>query len=338
MESLYVVVATPSFDKTLPYASEKDLRLIREVDPIVEVVDASPLVMAEIHNSNSGKDKLDYILARADIIFGLKLPRNLASRAPNLKWVQMMSAGVDQLRHTDLWHSKVIITGVSGIHAAPIGEFVLELMLMFAKDALRCFRMKELHQWQRFRPSLLRQKTVGIVGLGHIGKEVARLSKSFGMKVIATKRSAKGRGRLKDVDILLAPSQMGELLTGSDYVVLSLPLTSETRHIIGEAEFRHMKPNARIINIGRGELIDEKALIKALDEGQIAGAGLDVTEVEPLPKDSRLWDMENVILSPHVSGGMENYMGQATELFCDNIRRFIEGRKLRNVVHKGRGY
>ena len=128
------------------------------------------------------------------------------------------------------------------------------------------------------------------------------------------------------------------MLGKSDYVVLSVPLTPETRNIMGEAELRSMKQNAYIINVGRGDLIDEEVLIRVLDERKIAGAGLDVTAIEPLPKDSRLWDMDNVILSPHVSGSMENYMEQATGIFCDNIRRYLEGKKLRNIIDRKKGY
>ena len=338
MDSLNIVVVTPAFDKSLPHADDENIRRISEVSPKIKVKDASALMMAAFRGDNSEKEKLDDMLAEADVIFGLILPKDLLSRAPKLKWLQMMSAGVDRLRDTEIWQSKVTVTGVSGIHASPVGEFVLGFMLMFAKGMPRCFQMKQKREWQRYMPYLLRDKTVGVVGLGHIGGEVARLSKSFGMKVIATRRSVKQAGKAKNVDLLLPQAQMKEMLAKSDYVVLSVPLTPETRHIISEAELRSMKPSAYIINIGRGGLIDEEALIRALDEKKIAGAGLDVTAIEPLPKDSRLWDMDNVILSPHVSGGMEEYMNQATELFCDNIRRYLEGKKLRNIVDRKKSY
>jgi phosphoglycerate dehydrogenase-like enzyme len=211
-------------------------------------------------------------------------------------------------------------------------------MLMFAKETPLSFRMKQTRQWQRYAPHVLRGKTVGIVGLGHIGGEVARLSKAFGMKVIATRRSTKKEGKSRNVDLLLPQSRVKEMLAESDYVVLSVPLTPETRHIIGEAELKAMKPTAYLINIGRGNLIDEAALLRALDEKRIAGAGLDVTATEPLPKESRLWDFDNVILSPHVAGGMEDYMLRATDLFCDNLRRYLDGKKLRNLIDRKRGY
>lgn len=265
-------------------------------------------------------------------------PPDTISRAPKLKWIQVISAGVDRWIDTDVWQSRVILTGVSGIHATPIGEFVMALMLMFAKNTPHGFKMMQTRRWRRYPTGTLRGKTVGIVGLGHIGREIARLSKSFGMRVMATRRSIKAPNEAKNVDLVLPQAQMKRMLAGVDYVVLSTPLTPETRHIIGEPELKAMKPTAFLINIGRGPLIDEPALIRALDRKLIAGAGLDVTYAEPLPKESRLWDLDNVILSPHVSGGMEDYMVRATEVFCENLRRYLNGKKLLNIVNRKRGY
>lgn len=338
MESLNVLVVTPAFDRSMPHADDENLRLIRAVSPKINVNDASALASAEFRGDNSQKEKFDALLAEADVIFGLMLPRDILARTPRLKWLQMMSAGVDRLRNTEIWQSRVTITGVSGIHATPIGEFVLGLMLMFAKGAPLCFQMKQKREWQRFRPTLLRAKTVGIIGLGSIGREVARLSKAFGMRVIATRRSARQAGKARYVDTLLPREQMPRLLAGSDFVVLAVPLTDETYQIIGEAELKAMKPTAYLINIGRGNLVDEAALIRALDEKRIAGAGLDVTATEPLPRESRLWDFDNVILSPHIAGGMEDYMIRATELFCENLRRYLSGKKLLNVIDRKKGY
>ncbi|OGN99703.1 MAG: hypothetical protein A2Y90_04840 [Chloroflexi bacterium RBG_13_52_12] len=314
------------------------LQRIRAVSPKIKVKDGSTLIMAEFRGDNSRKAELDAMLAETDILFGFIPPQNITTRAPNLKWMQVTSAGVDRHRDTEIWKSRVTITGVSGIHATPIGEFVLGFMLMFVKNTPQSFRMKQTRQWERYGTHTLRGKTLGIVGLGHIGREVARLSKAFGMRVIATRRSTKQAGKAKDVDLLLPQSRVKEMLADSDFVVLSVPLTPDTHHIIGEAELKAMKPSAYIINIGRGGLIDEEALLRALDEKRIAGAGLDVTAAEPLPKESRLWDFDNVILSPHVSGGMEDYMLRAAELFCDNLRRYLEGKKLHNVVDRKKGY
>ncbi len=338
MELLNVLVITPAFDKSTPVADEEILRQIALVSPVINVRDASALAHAEFHGDKAAKEQLDVLLAEAEVIYGLILPQDIVVRAPKMKWFQTMSAGVDRFAQTDIWQSPVKITGVSGIHAIPIGEFVLEFMLMFAKQAPLCFRMKQKREWKRFMPSVLHSKTVGIVGLGNIGREVARLSKAFGMRVIATRRSVKPGTRARHVDMLLPPEELKQLLAASDYVVVSTPLTPETRGLIGEEELKAMKPTAHIINISRGGTIDEKALIRALEENRIAGAGLDVFATEPLPADSRLWELDNVIFSPHVAGGMEDYMARATEIFCENLRRYLNGQKLINLIDKRKGY
>jgi phosphoglycerate dehydrogenase-like enzyme len=338
MKTLNVLVISPSFDKGLPYADEEIMKRIRSVSPQVKVTDASQMVFAEMQGDNLKKEELDALLAEAEVLYGFIPPKNITARAPHLKWFQVTSAGVDRHQGTEVWNSKVIITGVSGIHAVPIGEFVMGLMLMFAKNTPLGFKMMQTREWVRYPSGTLRGKTVGIIGLGHIGGEVARLSKAFGMKVVATRRSTKAAGKAKNVDLVLPASRMKELLAQSDYVAVTLPLTPETTHIIGEGEFKAMKPTAYIMNIGRGPLIDQDALIKALEEKRIAGAGLDVTVPEPLPKESKLWDFNNVILSPHISGGMEDYMVQATDLFCENLKRYLAGKKLLNVIDKKKGY
>ncbi len=266
MKSLNVLVVTPAFEKSRRDADKDCLRRIAAVSPRIKVKDGAALALAEINGDYSQKKKLDALLAWADVIFGLVAPPNTISRAPRLKWIQVISAGVDRWIDTDVWRSQVIITGVSGIHATPIGEFVMALMLMFAKNAPLGFKMMRTRSWDRYPTQTLRGKTVGIVGLGHIGREVARLSKAFGMKVIATRRSTPAPGKARNVDLLLPQSRMKQMLAASDYVVLSVPLTPETRHIIGETELNAMRSSARLINIGRGRLVDEKALIRALDK------------------------------------------------------------------------
>ncbi|OGO42320.1 MAG: hypothetical protein A2137_02030 [Chloroflexi bacterium RBG_16_58_8] len=286
----------------------------------------------------AARSQLDALLAGTEVIFGLMLPPDLIRRAPGLKWLQMMSAGVDRLATIDVWKSRVTITGVSGITATPIAEFVLGLMLMFVKDSPRSFRMKQARQWQRYGSTVLRSRTVGILGLGHIGNEVARLAKAFGMRVIATRRSAREGARARYVDLLLPRAQQARLFAESDFVIVSVPLTAETRRLVGEAELRVMKSTAYLINIARGGIVDEDALIRALEEKRIAGAGLDVTATEPLPADSRLWDMDNVILSPHVAGSMDDYMARSTDIFCANLRRYLDGQRLHNLVDRKKGY
>lgn len=335
-----VLVMIPASKGPHPKLDNEIISRICSSGPSLKVTDASFALKAGLQGDNSEEKKLNSLLATAEIIFGFgsMLPSNLISRAPKLKWLQLMSAGGDRLKNTDIWQSNVVITGVSGIHAVPISEFVLGYMLAFAKELDRCFEMKQRHEWQRYTPGNLRLKTVGIVGLGHIGREVARLSKSFGMKVLATKRTVKATGKTRHVDLLLPPERLREMLSRSDYVVLTVPLTPETDHLIGEEELRSIKRGSYLINIARGALIDEGMLIRALNEKIIEGAALDVAAEEPLPKNSPLWEMSNVIISPHVSGNMEDYMERATEIFCDNLGRYLKGKRLRNVIDRERGY
>jgi D-2-hydroxyacid dehydrogenase (NADP+) len=317
---------------------DASLRQIMNVSSKIRLTNISELVRAEQTGDAAVKTQLDALLAEADVIYGFRLPRKVLSRAPNLKWVQTMSAGVDRYLDDEFRRSSVVLTNVSGIHATPIGEFVLGLMLMFAKQAPLGFQLKQQRQWKPFIPTVLRAKTVGIVGLGSIGREVARLARSFGMHVLATRRSARQSERVRYVDQLFAPDQLLRLISESDFVVLTLPLTHESNKIIGETQLRSMKPTAYLINVSRGNVVDETALIHALEDHWIAGAGLDVFAIEPLPADSRLWELSNVILSPHVAGGMEDYIERATAVFCENLRRYLTGRRLLNVVKKKKGY
>jgi len=317
---------------------EASLKQITIVSSRIKLTNVSELVQAEQKGDAAAKKQLDALLAVTEIIYGFRLPENVIARAPKLKWFQTMSAGVDRFLDDKFRRSSVIMTSVSGIHTVPIGELVLELMLMLAKQASLAFQQKQQQQWKPFLPMVLRSKTVGIVGLGHIGREVARLAKAFGMRVVATRRSARQSQRARYVDRLFAPDQLLQLLSESDFVVLTLPLTKETHKIIGEAELRSMKPTAYLINVARGQVVDEEALARVLEEHRIAGAGLDVFTREPLPADSRLWKLPNVIISPHIAGYMENYSEQATAVFCENLRRYLGGKRLINVVGKERGY
>jgi len=330
METVNVLVATP--------IDEELLKRIATVSPRVKLQNVWDLSRADFRGDSSAKDELDIALADAEIVYGIRLPRDLISRAPKLKWVQVMSAGVDRFLDSDFRRSPVILTNVSGIHATPISEFVMEQMLMFAKNALLCFDLKQKKQWQRYSPTTLRGKTVGIVGLGNIGREVARLSKAFGMRVIATSRSAPRARHTRNVDLMLPRQELQRLLAESDYVVITLPYTDETDSLFGETELKTMKASAYLINIGRGGIVDEDALAHALSENWIAGAGLDVFSTEPLPPESQLWELPNLLFSPHVSGLMEDYIGRSTNIFCDNLRRYLEGKRLLNVVDKQKGY
>ncbi|MFH1383072.1 MAG: D-2-hydroxyacid dehydrogenase [Chloroflexota bacterium] len=330
MEQIKVLVLAPIGDE--------NLRQIEAIGPRIKMTDAANLFRGEQNGESAATARLNSLLANTEVIFGLRLPARVLSRAPNLKWIQVMSAGMNRFLDAEMVQSPVTMTNVSGIHATPISEFVLAQMLMLVKQVPVCFQMKQRQQWQRVTPGVLRSKTVGIVGLGNIGREVARLAKAFGMKVLATRRSAKASSRARYVDLLLPSDKLPQLLAESDFVVLTLPQTPETIKLIGEKELRAMKPTAYLVNIARGGIIDEAVLIRALEGHWIAGAGLDVFETEPLPPASKLWQIPNAILSPHIAGGMADYNTRATAVFCDNLRRYADGKKLHNIVDKQKGY
>ncbi len=338
MEPHNLLIVTPAWEPSFPHLEESCLAMIREAAPEIRITNASGLMDKENRGDAGASRELDLILADTDIIFGFMPPRNVVQRAPKLKWFHASSAGLDRLPGTDIWNSNIIITGSSGIHATVISEFALGTMLALVKKTALACENKRCHVWKRYRTGSLYGTTLGIVGLGHIGREVARLAKAFGMKVIATRRSVKGPRRARHVDLLLPGCELHQLLSLSDFVVISVPLTPATRHLIGQAELNAMKPSAFLINIARGEIIDENALTAALQEGRIAGAGLDVTAPEPLPAESPLWNSPNVIITPHVSGSMDDYMEQATRLFLENLTRFRQGRKMLNLAQRQRGY
>lgn len=314
------------------------LDIIRAVSDDVIVIDVADLTRAERDGDYSRSEELNAELAQADVVYVLKMPERMLERTPRLKWIQTISTGVEKILTPEMARSEVVVTNMSGIHEVTIAEFVLMLMLMFVKDAPRSFYQQIEGRWKWFPMDVLTDKTVGIVGLGRIGREVARVSKFFGMHVMATRRSAAIGEENEEVDRLLPRSDLHELLSVSDFVVLALPLTEESRGLIGASELKAMKSSARLINVSRGAIVDESELVQALQEGWIGGAGLDVFTEEPLPADSPLRRMRNVIFSPHVSGDIAAYDVGAARLFAVNLQRYLEGEHLLNVVDKSRGY
>jgi D-2-hydroxyacid dehydrogenase (NADP+) len=322
-------------------------RQIAAVDPRIRVFYAAEQVAAETKRPRGPIDlapdegvhaELDSLLREAEVIYGLRLPDNILERAPHLKWVQTSSAGVDTLVGTKLWQSDVILTTTSGIHVIPMREHVLGMMLMFVRHAPVYFGNKQDRVWKQHIPDQLCGKTLGVVGLGRIGEAIARAAKAFDMRVVATRRHVAKHGTSSAVDMLYPADKLLEMLRESDFVVATVALTEKTRKLIGERELRAMKPTAYIINIARGSVIDEAALTKALKEKWIAGAGLDVFEKEPLPQNSELWTLPNVIITPHVAGLMPDYNARAMEVFCENLRRYLDGQPLINVIDRTRGY
>ncbi|MFH2121307.1 MAG: D-2-hydroxyacid dehydrogenase, partial [Pseudomonadota bacterium] len=300
-QEILTVVITSPIDEPL---AEK----IKAVSDRIRVDPVAHWVVAEKKGDFANEGHLNRLLQRAEVIFGWihQFPKNLPARTDRLKWIQVMTAGIDRLPE-EILKSGIRVANASGLHGAAMGEVVLEMMLMFVKDAPACMRMKQGREWRRYRPGLLRDRTVGILGLGAVGKEIARLCKAFGMKVIGIRRSGGAASPIPDVDRVYPRERLPELLAESDFLVLALPLTKETEGMIGEKELRGMKPTAFLINVARGAIVDEGALIRALEEKWIAGAGLDVFTREPLPPESPFYTMPNVLFSPHISGDIPDY-------------------------------
>jgi phosphoglycerate dehydrogenase-like enzyme len=280
------------------------------------------------------------------ILCSYKVTRKWRKLAPQLRWLQLTGAGVDELRPTGILDadSGIIVTTAVGIHTTTLSEYAFGSMLMFNRSWPEMVRLQDQHVWPRsanwykLQGRELVDQTLGIVGLGNIGRRIAQLGKAFGMRVLATRRSALGGEQEPDVDQVYSPAQLHTMLRQSDYVVLAVPLTTQTEKLIGEAELRAMQPHAYLVNIARGRVIDEKMLIRALQEGWIGGVGLDVTEEEPLPPDSPLFSLPNVILTPHISGISVHYDKRLATLFADNLRRYGAGEPLRNRYDPVRGY
>lgn len=331
------------------------LTTTRFTDELLDKLRAvSPRLVVKQRTCHNAEEVEQALEDTVEVLYTSYLPADL-SRAPGLKWVQMHIAGVDHLLDHPLMKSDILLTTTSGIHATPIAEYVFASILVFNRRVPQMLYYQSRREWPQGRWNLfarpeLRDRTLGIIGYGSIGREVGRIARCFGMRVVATKCSV---SQMRDVgyavqgtgdregallDEAFPPERLSEMLSLCDYVVVAVPLTPETRKLIGEAELRTMKPSAYLVNISRGGTVDEGALIKALREGWIAGAGLDVFEEEPLPSDSPLYDLENVILSPHVSGFTLRYDERASDLFAENLRRYLAGEPLLNLVDKERGY
>ncbi len=285
-------------------------------------------------------------LKEAEIVCSLWLPDNWRKLAPHLRWIQCVGAGVDGLRSTGVLDvdSGVIVTTAAGIHATTISEYVFCSMLMFNRSWPQMVHLQDRHtwplstNWYHAGGRELVGQTLGIIGLGNIGRRVAQLAKAFGMHILATRFSAHHGEHDPDVDQLYPNQQLHELLKRSDYVVISVPLTPQTEKLIGADELRAMQPHAYLVNVARGQVIDEAALVRALTEKWIAGAGLDVVEQEPLPADSPLYSLPNVILTPHIAGVTVHYDRRLAVLFADNLHRYRTGQPLRNRYDPERGY
>ncbi|MBV9614153.1 MAG: D-2-hydroxyacid dehydrogenase [Ktedonobacteraceae bacterium] len=288
-------------------------------------------------------------LREAEILCSYWIPNDWRILAPRLRWLQYSSGGVDELLPTGILDadSGVVVTTAAGINANAISEYVFGSMLMFNRTWPEMIRLQDRHIWPRsahwynLGGRELEDQTLGIIGLGSIGRRIAQVGKAFGMRVLAMRRTWRGisqQAEDQDVDQYYPHESLHEMLHECDYVVLSVPLTKETRHLIGEAELRAMRSHAYLINVARGQVVDEQALIRALQARWIAGAGLDVVEEEPLAAGSPLYGLPNVILTPHISGLSVHYDKRLMALFADNLRRYRAKEPLRNRYEPERGY
>lgn len=336
MRKVKIVVIWPA-DAYGPLLSDENLKKISAISPEISLKDASLLLTEEQEANFSHKDDLDALLAEAEVLFARVVPKDIVKRASKLKWIQIGYAGMEKiLIDKDLGNSPIKITNAAGAQAAAISEYALTLILAFDKYLPHFARLKQNKKWEKTTMKLLGCQTVGILGLGHIGREIAKRAKAFGAKVLAYDLP---RARVpRYVDKLLSGEQIVELLSKSDFVISALPSTPQTRGLIGEKQLRLMKPSAYLINISRGAIVDEKALVSALEENWISGAGLDVFTTEPLPKESKLWELPNVIISPHCCGIIDDIDTVVVELFCENLKRYLGGKRLLNKVDKNRGF
>lgn len=281
--------------------------------------------------------------ADATVIFAWslsgKLLRSVFSMCTRVRWVHTRAAGLDNLLFAELVASPAVLTNGSGVFSDSLGEFVMGSILYFAKEFRRMIRNQMAGKWEMFDVVEVSGQTLGIVGYGDIGRAIATRARGMGMRVLGMTR----RGPLLyNTDPLVqrvyGPADRIEMISQCDYIAVAAPLTAETRGLIGEAEFAAMKPSAVVINVGRGPVIDEGALIRALSNRRIKGAALDVFDTEPLPEGHPFYQMENLLLSPHCADHTVTWLDDAMRFFINNFERYRKGEPLLNVVEKHLGY
>jgi phosphoglycerate dehydrogenase-like enzyme len=307
----------------------------RDEPPGIEAIgDTVDLVVPE------DEARLDGALEGAEVLFAWRPNGEALSKAwgsaGSLKWIQSASAGVDSLLFPDLAASHVVVTNARGIYEDAMAEYVLGLMLVMSKGLRGVLERQGRAEWDHRQTERLERKRVLVAGTGPIGRAIARDCRALRMSVRGVARTA----HPGDADLveIFGVERLTEAVATADYVVNALPATEETHHLFDREVFMAMSPSARFVNVGRGSTVDEAALIRTLQDGGIAGAALDVFEDEPLPPDSPLWAMPNVIISPHMAGDAAGWREAAVELFVRNLERYLTGRPLLNVVDKMRGY
>lgn len=291
-----------------------------------------------------GYDGVEEHLRDAEIIFTISLRPEQFSLAGKLRWIHAPTAAVHQLLFPELVKSQVVVTNSREVHGPVVAEHVIALIFALARKIPQAVRLQEKHVWgqeaiwkEGARPREIAGATLGLIGVGSIGGRVAQMASAIGMRVIAVREHVE-KGRPEGVAQVFAPAELDELLRQSDYVVIAAPLLTETRELINAERLAMMKPDACLINVGRGPQVDEAALADALRNRRIAGAALDVFEHEPLPPDSPLWALENLLITPHTAGLTEKLWDRHYELFSANLHRYLSGQPMQFIVDKRSGY
>ncbi|MBI1956254.1 MAG: D-2-hydroxyacid dehydrogenase [Acidobacteria bacterium] len=288
-------------------------------------------------------EALSQALEECEILVSWSLQPEQFALCRKLQWIHSPAAGVTQLCVPELVESDVLLTNARTVHAIPVAEHAIALLLALARRLKDCSAYQAERRWGQadswqpgHLPTELNGRTLGLVGLGAIGREIAVRAKALGMRVVAVKRNpTEGTACAERVE---SPDHLHALLAEADFVILAAPETPETRHLIGATQLRCLKPTAFLINVSRGSLVDTDGLVKALESGAIAGAALDVTSPEPLPPEHPLWRLPNVLLTPHLGGASDRYWQHQVDLLQENLRRYLSGQPLLNVVDKRRGY
>ncbi len=284
---------------------------------------------------STGEEPIPF-LKEADIIFSISsFPQKILDQATNLKWLQVSSAGVNQLPLTSLRDRGILLTNVRGMHGDCISEYVLAMMFALNRQIPKVLQFQKAGQWHKLSQSMLKDHTLGIIGLGGIGQVLAQKASALGMKVIGLRNSTKPA---EHVSRMYLTKDICDFMAHSDFVAVCCPLTPETTGLVSKEAIASMKPTASLINIARGQVVDEPALIEALQQKKIASAALDVFWKEPLPESSPLWKLDNLILTPHVAGDMVDYTERAAKIFTDNLERYLKKQPLQGVVDYQLGY
>jgi len=280
--------------------------------------------------ARSHEDAVD-LAPDADVMVGFRVDEAILSAATNLEWFQVVTAGVGHLPTEQLRETGAVLTNASGVHAEPVAEQVFGYLLTFERDLTSAHEQQRRHEFRHYLAGELKGKTLGILGVGAIGERVAELGQAFGMAVLGTKRDPSEGSEF--VDDLRGSDATQWVSARSDYLVVACPLTEETHHLVGAEELASMPSDAVLVNTARGAVVDTEELLLALQQGRLGGAALDVFETEPLPSDSPLWNLSNVLITPHMAGGTEQYWDRCADIFAQNYEAFTAG-NLEEMVNR----